>query len=495
MTLQNPDWYDLNESRSWPIADQATGRDDDGDILPHDVIADLQLRFPTTYGDYAHIGSVTVSESLASVTFVSDTGEPLAAVSIVNPQVGIHYAVSPFQSGVGGWVVFGTGVNDAADIRTWRFSTSSQTVIAPQCARRYRVDTLSGIGRLGAVGRLTGLVRLAGGNDLEIVKETREILGVVRDVGVIRLKSNYSVSESENVLAKYRGPCGGRAESGSCDTPIEFVNGVGPDCCGVLYVELKGCSEIRQIDGECGVVVECGFGLSEACITADKLPTADGTLPNEYTDGCDEESLSISVLPNAIIGDSFSQIAAIDSLATDGQAEPPGGAFKTWADSTGYYDVVALGQVEVSATGVETGPYIVEPLADAAFDAALEFAWDGTNTLSIGLQKIVDASNMAEASILLSPGSYTLRVRKQVAGVWSVVNTAAVTPIGAATYTLYASFEDDGSVTASVSPTDIVTGAAPETAAATTVGFYTNRSVSLNASVSRFVVAAPGDIS
>lgn len=295
MSARNIEWYDLNESRSWPLADQATEIDDSGNRLPHNLIADLNIWFPDTLGTYAYVGSVTVGPNIATITIMGN-GVAIGAVSVVAPiDPYRHYPLQALYPGVAGWVVFGSALNEGV-LQSYRFSNPQQSLLIPHVARKYRTPPVTGIGKLGLSSALTGVVRLQGGNDIEIVKEEREIDNVVRDVAVIRLRKDDSVTDDTEVLAKYLGPCDTRPESRNCggEEPIEFINSVAPDCCGNITVEFRGCSDVRFIQNEsCSVAVGCEFGLSDACVTQDRLPDEDGRLPNEYADLCIEESVSI----------------------------------------------------------------------------------------------------------------------------------------------------------------------------------------------------------
>jgi hypothetical protein len=121
-------------------------------------------------------------------------------------------------------------------------------------------------------------------------------------------------SQRNNVFETYAGPCAGRPESYTCGDPqpIENIGGVIPDCCGNITMVFRGCATLSNADlayeldpetslsiGErltSGVVIDCNLGLSDACLTPDRLPDEDGVLPNEYDDLCESlSSISISV--------------------------------------------------------------------------------------------------------------------------------------------------------------------------------------------------------
>ena len=73
MAVVNQDWYNLNESRPYPLADNATTLDNEGDFLPSNIITDLRVRWPDWAGTYAFLGSVTVSPSIVTATVLVST--------------------------------------------------------------------------------------------------------------------------------------------------------------------------------------------------------------------------------------------------------------------------------------------------------------------------------------------------------------------------------------------------------------------------------------
>lgn len=292
--MRNLNWYDLNEERSWPIADQATMIDDTGKRMPNNLVADLNLWFPETNGQSAFVSSITVSANIATVTILSNTGIALAAVSVATPISPYkHYKLEALANGVGGWIVFGSAVNEP-ELKYFKFSNSTQSVLIPQVCRRYTAAPVTDVARLGNVSTLSGLIKLKGGDDIEIVKEQREINNVVVDVAVVRLKKKPEFVDDVNIYEKYAGDCGKRPESNNCSTvpPIEYINSVSPDCCGNITIEFRGCADVKFMQNESSsVAIGCSIGLTEACVTADKLPDENGKLPNEYTDLCVTESI------------------------------------------------------------------------------------------------------------------------------------------------------------------------------------------------------------
>lgn len=299
MAVRNAHWYSTNEGRSYPIDEIASGITDAGQRLRSNIIVDANLRWPSIYGRYAFLSSVAVTENLISLTIQAATDlddatsfVPLAVVTVpASTLQGRQIAVLPQLAGVGGWVVFGAGIVESF---RGRFSGPRQSVLTARAARAYRTLPVPSLRSQDAATALTGVITLRATEPLQIAAESREIAGVLRDCIVVRLVDDRTVDNTTSPVAKlvttkdvsvfeqFGGPCAGRPESYTCGDPqpIEFINAVGPDCAGVLTLEFTGCAKVAQVQDTCGVVVDCGLGLVDAC-TAPQLPDSDGLLPSE----------------------------------------------------------------------------------------------------------------------------------------------------------------------------------------------------------------------
>lgn len=295
---RNHDWYNGNATRAYPLDDAATARDDAGREVPSQVLVDCRIRFPLALGRHAYLGGLTVGPRIVTALFLAapapvrtplaapppppPTFAPLAAVSLVRPVAPYrHYPLQGLAPGVGGWVVFGPGIDEAY---SGRLSTPAQGLLLPRVAAPYRPPPVRGLGRMGSATPLGGLVKLLGGTDLEVVRAVREVDGVEVDAIVIRLLD----ALNRNVLALYRGPCGGRPESYTCPKPpLEQINTVGPDCTGDLTIDFRGIRVAPFRDGG-GLALDFSRGLAETCTDSDRLPDAAGRLPGDHDDQCPE---------------------------------------------------------------------------------------------------------------------------------------------------------------------------------------------------------------
>lgn len=317
MGVAGHNWYNLQSTRAYPIDGTATGVDDAGLRLPTDVLVDCHLLFPSTLGKYAFVSSIAVTPRLITITFAATDEEilpsgedelvtgppavfqPLAAVTVQKPiSEGRHYDVTPLADGVGGWVVLGPGHGKPA---THRCSSPAQSLLLPRTARSYRPLPVTSMRKQHVASALTGIVRLLPGNDIEIVKETRTIEDVVRDVIVFRLKE----ATDKNVYDIYRGPCATRPESGTCDrTPIRRLNTAVPDCYGNIQLNFLRVRAVPYADQVGGLTLSTSLSVADTCSRQKRLPNSIGVLPNEYNGSCSGSSYSESVPP--LISSSFS---------------------------------------------------------------------------------------------------------------------------------------------------------------------------------------------
>ena len=298
MAIRNQHWYSLNEGIAYPVDETATGVDDEGLRLQNNVITDLHLRWSNQLGRYAFISSITITDTFVSITFLVSTTlgaatlKPLAVISETRPVVeGRQYSLDPQADGVSGWITFGSGVSSKTNYRA-RFSTPQQSFLTARAARSYAPLAITGMRTLDAATPLEDIVRLRATEPLEIVGEDREIDGILRKVAVVRLidtaiettRQDTTTAALQSVFQQFTGPCGKRPDSNTCTKPpIEFINAVGPDCDGLLTVQIKGFALTARIDGECGVLIDTPVGLFDACLPP-QLPSSAGLLPSQYAE-------------------------------------------------------------------------------------------------------------------------------------------------------------------------------------------------------------------
>lgn len=275
----NSNWLTSQLSRRYPLDDNASGMGDDGTALKDDVIADLRLRWPVELGQFAFVGGITVTATLVSVVILAAdaldsaaTFTPLASISVRQPATEFsYYALSPMQPGVGGFISFGD-IKEAFSIRC---SSPQQGLLAPKVAFPYAALPIAGIRKQGRADKLKDIVKLQGGNDIEVISGSRHIRGHAYDALIIRLKND--TTSTRNVLADYIGPCGARPESENCSRPgVQTLNGVSPDCDGNIEIEFEGLSAAVYTNcgtAGAGIAVESDLGIADVCPVQQTNPT------------------------------------------------------------------------------------------------------------------------------------------------------------------------------------------------------------------------------
>jgi len=295
MPIRNNHWYNLNEQRFYPLDDTASARSDNGDLLPNSLIADLRLCWPREYGEHAFISAATSTPGLVTVlievatTLENNPSDSVLIAGVTLPKTeltnGRTYALTTFKPGVGGFIVLGTNLEQAY---SGRFSSPSQSLLTPRAARPNRAPPVPTIKVSDAATALSGLVKLTATPPLYLEKETRIIYGVeYSNVIVFRLKEGRQnagiVALNDSVFATFSGPCGKRAGSKTCSDPqpVQFINGVAPDCAGILTLDFQGCAVVGKNTKDCGIILDCSLGLSASC-TPPYLPVLlTGKLPSE----------------------------------------------------------------------------------------------------------------------------------------------------------------------------------------------------------------------
>jgi hypothetical protein len=295
VSIRNNHWYNLNSLRNYPLDDTASCLSNSGERLPPALIEDLRIRWPGSYGKYAFLSAASVTPGLVTVLIeVSHTldNNPNSSTLIAGITLplrelvtGRTYALQTFEKGVGGFICFGAGAEGPA--YKGLFSSPQQSLITPRAARYSRPAPIPGFRLLNSDNLVKDIVSLTAETPLTISKETRVIAGVEYDnVIVFRLEELPDALDADylaSVFNEFSGPCSPRVDSRSCGDPqpLETVNGITPDCDGVLTINFEGCATVGRNVEDCGVVVDCQYGLADTCEAAYLPALSDGRLPSE----------------------------------------------------------------------------------------------------------------------------------------------------------------------------------------------------------------------
>lgn len=321
MPIRNQNWYNANESRRYPLDDQSTGLADSGIEMRDDIIVDCDIRFSNMLGGCLYVQGITVSRGLVSVVFgvaadaTQTTGYTVAAVTVERPITKYrHYDITPLVDGIDGWVVFGAGVDEDAN---FRFSSPAQSLIATRCADVYQPLPIPSIHKAGVGTSLSGVITFEGLTPITVTHEKikpNPAADEEVDALVFRLDTQ-QITSSYNPLSAFLGACGGRPDSGTCGKePIEFINGVEPDCAGNINIEFSEPFVAANFTECGGIGIDLNVGLDALCTALEPKK------PQEFVDKC---CAIVDSSGNTIPQDSilvFSTLIAFPATGVEGKA-------------------------------------------------------------------------------------------------------------------------------------------------------------------------------
>lgn len=222
-------WCNENEGRHYPLAEHATLVDNNGLVLPNDIIADLSMMVAPAYRD-AYVSSVWVTPQLLGVS-IAHAGAALASV-MVDRTTYVPYTAVPLQGmpaleSFSGWIVFGNYKYTAR--QRWLFDSPAQSGIELRAIKSIDTLPVTAIRKLGASDTLSAskLVKLVGSGYLKIYKHETDPQTIVIDL-------------DPSARSLFLGPCFTLAEQGDCGTPpLRSINGVCPGADGMITLVLE----------------------------------------------------------------------------------------------------------------------------------------------------------------------------------------------------------------------------------------------------------------
>lgn len=221
------EWCNENEGRSYPLSEEATAVDDDGQGLPTNILADLSVVLPEEQSSI-RISSLYVSPDIVSVAVSSDAGGLLIG-SFARAAVKAYaaYPLTGLVPNVSGYVVFGAFT---ARVPTrYRFATPQQSLLERRSLRVIPPPGVERITRTGADPEIyaSGVVALEASPDLEIVSDRYDPHKII-----VRLR--------EGASGKYVGGCLRPASADECGVPpIRRINNVAADDNGTITLRFE----------------------------------------------------------------------------------------------------------------------------------------------------------------------------------------------------------------------------------------------------------------
>lgn len=263
--------YSLAQNQEYPFDDSASLLDDSGNRLPEGLLCDLSCVFSSEYGTRVFCSGATKRGNFCTMVFAADNDEQtslgLASFELGLREPSLNYGRSP-QKPLKGLVPDFRGSYVPGDQwhlvpdGIWRFSNPDNSLVAARCCFPITLPGSQTVAVSYSQRMLQGLVELREEGDVSLRIENRLLGGRVRKAVIISLSRS-----SVDVLQRYSGQLQQRPESRNCGSPvpIETIGGVGPDCCGRIFIELRGCAEPIPISQHCGVVLDCPLTLVDIC--------------------------------------------------------------------------------------------------------------------------------------------------------------------------------------------------------------------------------------
>jgi hypothetical protein len=317
VAIVTTEWLNANETRRYPLHDNAALVSRGGDLLPNNLLVDAAIRIPDTVGRVVYISSLGSTSGLFTLTLLaaqqsdlddfpsssseSSTFVPLAVLRVVKPVIPFrNYRLEAIYPGVGGWIALGSGANEQTSMSLF-FDGPDDTQLLHRVVRAYRTPPVSSLGKEGYSSVLTGLIRLRGtAGVVRTYKSTRTIDGIERDVAVIGIDP----AAGTETMTRLAGSCGGRPLSGTCTkAPIESINGVMPDEDGNIDIEFRGEETVGDIGKGMIIDYPIGIWMVEPVIGTDAggPPEMSSSSYSESSDDDDDDEPTGSAVP----GDSY----------------------------------------------------------------------------------------------------------------------------------------------------------------------------------------------
>lgn len=219
MTDSYMQWYNENEGRNYPVAENVTHKDNSGLLLPTDIVVDVSVIVPPECSD-VYFSSIRITPTIVSVALCSSlSGLMVGTYARSQVQPHMAYPLTPVIPDVSGWIVFGT--HRSVVTEDYRFSGFAQSGLESKAV--HVIPHLPVRRFLRVAGSSSNyaddIVELVAGNGVDISKDPDS------NTVIIKLTPDQQ--------ALFVGPCKTAVSSSSCGaTPIKKIDGVCPDANG-----------------------------------------------------------------------------------------------------------------------------------------------------------------------------------------------------------------------------------------------------------------------
>ena len=289
-------FYNANELREYPFDEGATLATDAGDLIPEGLLADLSISIPRSVALRAFVSAISRTPTQTSIVIAAANAAqtPLAIASFPADYASkTTHRLRSLYAGVDGTFVPGT-IEQLNIPVTMRFSNPNQSLLSARTVFPLGIVANRDYAVYYSRQSLQSIVTFVGIGDVEAIIDTRVLDGQAKRAMVLRLReSGLSGTDSLSRYAENQP----RPESRTCGdpAPIESINDVRPDCCGRIYVELRGCAQPLKLANASGVVLDCPQLAGELCPPKTNFDPG----PEQQNDNCAESGYPDPVNPPA----------------------------------------------------------------------------------------------------------------------------------------------------------------------------------------------------
>jgi hypothetical protein len=280
MRVVTKEFLNENAYLSYPIDFRATYEPyskEDVSVI-NSVLLDMKLTVPDDLATTAFVASIKVTNALVSMIIMGAKEAPYydmppaepdysseeydAFSAIVLATVTVSKATALQQNpiklqgnveGVGGWVVFGPGVQNNA---SWSFPGPASSAIDSSAINKYKYQGVKSLAKKEFEQTLTGPTFITGQNGIEVVRSGKNTLSI---------QFTGTTTDIKDSLSEYKGECGIRPETDTCAfTPIRTINNIPPKISNqgknevVLVLDLPIYGTLKDVRSPSGAFIPDG---------------------------------------------------------------------------------------------------------------------------------------------------------------------------------------------------------------------------------------------
>ncbi|RME24188.1 MAG: hypothetical protein D6800_09015 [Candidatus Zixiibacteriota bacterium] len=195
--------------------------------------------------------------------------------------------VVPVIDGVFGTFSIGDSNPDLDDF-TLRFSEANQSRLLARCVFFTNVGPNLDYSVFHSGVSWQGIVDVEGSSDIVVRIGERNLGGQMTEALIIGLTDDIETRKKYAAILP-------RPENHTCGdpAPIETINGVRADCCGRIYIELRGCANPIPLQPS-GVAIDCPETVETICPPPKELDPVDRTQHDRCVEDAGEDKPEVT---------------------------------------------------------------------------------------------------------------------------------------------------------------------------------------------------------